>query len=416
MLIQFNFENYKTYLNETNLDLTAVNIREHESNLISYKSDEKYLKVISIYGPNASGKSNILQAFNHMRYWVLKSFELSSNRKFIPQKRFKFNEKGKNGKSTFEVFFSYKENEYQYGFCSDDNIVYEEWLYKRNFKFKSKFDLVFEREKQNYNLRSDLNKSRELIKSINTRTLLISILASLNIEDVSNVVNWFDSTNVVNFGDVTFEFLISTTLPKVNLDSKIEKQKFIEFLSSIDIAIEDIRVEKIEEFEHSDTNEIFNKYKIFTLHRNFETGELEEIILSDESSGTVKMISLYYFLKTTLENGDVLFVDEMDAKLHPLLTRYIVNMFQNNKLNPNNAQLIFTTHDTNMLTRELFRRDQIWFTEKDKHGISKLFSLAEYKWNDKKIRNDATYNKDYLSGRYGAIPFSSLADLEDGNG
>jgi len=154
------------------------------------------------------------------------------------------------------------------------------------------------------------------------------------------------------------------------------------------------------------------KYKIFTQHQNFDNNSIEEIPLNDESSGTVKMISLYYFLIEALEKGKTLFIDEMDAKLHPLLTRYIINLFQNKDSNKQNAQLIFTTHDTNTLNNELFRRDQIWFAEKNEKGISELFSLAEYKVNNTKIRKDASYNKDYLGGRYGAIP--NLALLKDG--
>ncbi len=406
MLIQFNFENYKTYLNQTSLDLTATSIIELSSNLIEYKKNEKYVKVSAIYGANASGKSNILEAFKQMRLWVLKSFELSGSRKAIPQKRFQFCESGKNGKASFEVFFSINDEEYQYGYLADDKKIYEEWLYKRNFRFKSRFDLVFERQEQTFNLRDDLKKIKELLNSINERTLLISILSSLKFQDAINVSQWFEETEVVNFGDVTFEFLISRTLPKVNFDNENEHQRFLDFLTAIDVGIEGIRIEKVSESDVSKENddEVKGNYQIFTQHRNTDNNELEEISLADESSGTQKMISLYYFLEETLKNGCTLFVDEMDAKLHPLLTRYIINLFQDEETNTKNAQLVFTTYDTNALTKELFRRDQIWFAEKDRNGISTLFSLAEYKVNNIKIRNDATYNKDYLGGRYGAVP------------
>lgn len=338
-----------------------------------------------------------------MKHWVLSSFELSGKRKFIPLKRFHFSNKGKLGKSTFEVFFTINGKEFQYGYQTDEKIIYQEWLYKRNFKYKSKYDVVFEREKNNFNLRNDLNKVKQLLNSINQKTLLISILSSLNIEDAIDVIDWFENTYVVNFGDVTFEFLISKTLPQVNFDDDHEKKKFLNYLMAIDVGIENIRIEKIVENDSIDNFES-KKYKLYTKHKNIDSNVLEEIPLEDESSGTIKMISLYYFFNQTLKNGNTLFVDEMDAKIHPLLTRYIVNLFHNNETNPKNAQLIFTTHDTNSLSKEFLRRDQIWFTEKDTSGISSLFSLAEYKVNNSKIRNDATYNKDYLGGRYGAIP------------
>lgn len=129
-----------------------------------------------------------------------------------------------------------------------------------------------------------------------------------------------------------------------------------------------------------------------------------------ESNGTRKMFYLFDFFMDALKNGMVLFVDELDAKLHPLLTRYIINLFHNSGTNKGNGQLIYSTHDTVNLNKDTFRRDEIWFAEKDKDGISKIYSLADYKINDVKVRNDATYNKDYLSGRYGAIPV-----LEDFN-
>ncbi len=130
----------------------------------------------------------------------------------------------------------------------------------------------------------------------------------------------------------------------------------------------------------------------------------------------MKMFHLFDFLMDTLRNGRVLFVDELDAKLHPLLTRYIINLFHNSEKNIGNGQLIYSTHDTVNLNKETFRRDEIWFVEKDKNGVSELYSLSDYiiedeNGNAKKVRNDATYNKDYLTGRYGAIPVLEEFDI-----
>lgn len=410
MLIQFNFENYKSYLNETTLDLTATNISEHRSNYINYKKGEKYLKVVSIYGANASGKSNILSAFNQMKVWVLQSFIRSESNKSLPLKKFQFSEKGKKGTSLFEVFFSVEDKEYQYGFSLDNNKIISEWLYKRNFKFNSKYELVFERDEQKYNLKENLKNKKEILKSMNEKTLLVTFLSRLKNQDAIDVLDWFDSTSVVNFGDTSFEFLISRSLPMINFDDVKEYNRFIDFLTAFDLGIQGVRIEKIdEEYNDSNSSDSNRKYKVFTQHRNSDTQNMEEISLSDESSGTVKMFNLYSYINKTLRNGLTLFVDEMDAKLHPLLTRYIINMFQDEKLNPKNAQLIFTTHDSSTLTNELFRRDQVWFVNKSENGVSELYSLAEYKVNNTKIRKDATYNKDYLGGRYGALP--NLSDF-----
>ncbi len=411
MLMQFNFSNFKSYLNETTLNLSATKLSELKSNTIIYKKKEEYLKAISIYGSNASGKSNVLDAFQQMKFWVLKSFVLSTERKVIPLKRFQFSESGKNGDSLFEVFFTIDEKEYQYGYSLDEKAVKSEWLYKRNFKFKNKFELVFEREKQKFNLSTKLNKTKDLISSMNEKTLLVTLLSSLKIEDAINVSKWFEDTEVINFGDTTFEFLVSRSLPKVDFENSSEYARFISFLKAIDLGIQGVRIERVDNsIEDMESNG--ERYKIFTQHQNIDNNGFEEIPLNDESSGTVKMISLYYFLIEALEKGKTLFIDEMDAKLHPLLTRYIINLFQNEDSNKHNAQLIFTTHDTNALNNELFRRDQIWFVEKNEKGVSELFSLAEYKINNTKIRKDASYNKDYLGGRYGAIP--NLALFKDG--
>jgi AAA15 family ATPase/GTPase len=404
VLIQFNFKNYRSSLNETSLNLIAANITELDSNLIQYKKDEKLLKAVAIYGSNASGKSNLLTAFSQMKLWVTESFIRSEQNVPIPLKKFQFSDEGKLEPSLFEVFFSIHDKEYQYGFVVDQKKVCAEWLYKRNFKFKSKYDRVFERDEQKYHLRKDLNINNDILKSMNEKTLLTTFLSRLENSESKDVVEWFRETSVVNFGDTTFEFIISRTLPKVNFENEVSYKRFVNFLSAIDLGICGIRVEKIDYPEVTDENETANRYKIFTHHKNLNTNEIEELSLSDESSGTNKMISLYYFLEEAIRYGKTLLVDEMDAKLHPLLTRYIINLFQNPETNKKNAQLIFTTHDSSNLNRDLFRRDQIWFVDKNTSGVSELYSLADYKIKDTKIRKDATYYKDYLGGRYGAVP------------
>lgn len=131
----------------------------------------------------------------------------------------------------------------------------------------------------------------------------------------------------------------------------------------------------------------------------------------EESSGTQKIFALYGFFKHSIELGMPIFIDELDAKLHPLLMQYILGMFHSEKTNKNGAQLIYTSHDDYTLNKDIFRRDEIWFVEKDINSVSTLYSLSEYKIGDKKVRNDASYNKDYLSGKYGAIPILNSFDI-----
>lgn len=346
----------------------------------------------------------MLKAFSHMKSWVLGSFKRSGEMERIPHRPFQFSEVGKLGKSMFEVFFEIDNQEYQYGYRADAHKIYEEWLYKRDFRFKSKYNLVFEREAQKFNLSNELKKTKELLISINERTLLVSVLSSLRITDANNVSKWFKETAVIDFGNVFYELIISRGIRKVDFEDPIAYKRLLDFLNAIDVGILGIRVEELGEAHDDLENESKRSYKVFTQHLNTDTDKIEEIPLQEESSGTLKTLSLYYYLDDALKKGRTLFVDELDAKLHPLLTRFIINLFQSDEANPNNAQLILTTHDSNTLSKELFRRDQIWFSEKDYAGISSLFSLVEYKINDKKIRKDASYSKDYLGGRYGAVP------------
>lgn len=407
MLIQFNFKNFKSYKNEVSLDLTATSIKEHDYNLIYDKKGERFLKVAAIYGPNAGGKSNIIEAFTFMRYWVLSSFKEAGEKKKIPLKRYAFDEELKNGKSEFEVFFKVRDNEYQYGFLIDDSKVYEEWLYKRDFRGKNRYNTIFERMENNIVSSKNLKEIAELAKNvINGSTLFLSFLGNTNIKEVKNVFDWFNETKVVNFGDSLTELIYETNY---RLKSRYKDKNYIRgmvnFLKSIDIDIEDIVVREIE-IENKKIPVLFSK------HLN-KRGESVELLFDEESDGTKKMLVLYNIFYDVFKNGETIFVDELDSKLHPILMRKIISMFHDEEVNRKNAQLIFTAHNVTLLTRDLFRRDEIWFADKE-NKESILFSLVEFKINGKKVRNDASYDKDYLKGKYGAIPI--VKDFYFGDG
>lgn len=408
MLIQFNYSNFKSFKDETTLDMTASSIKEHLDNIANQK-ENKYLKVTAIYGANSSGKSNVIEAFLYMKSFVKESFVLVNKWEEIPLKRFAFDENSKKKLSMFEVFFEYKGEIYQYGFELDSKEVKEEWLYKKDREYKSeRYDMVFVREKENFELSEELKNYSEILKGISEKTLILSVLANLKIENIKNVFDWFEETTIINFGNPLIDTIKGSILPEeLKKDNIDELTEFKNFLSDIDVGIKGIKLE-----EESSNNEK-KRYKAFSVHFNNDTNQEEYISLKEESDGTLKMISMYSDLKRCLKKGSTLFVDELDAKLHPLLTKYIIQIFHNKKTNPNNAQLIYTTHDVINLTKEIFRRDEIWFVEKDKKNISHLYSLAEYKIDDKKVRNDASYNKDYLLGRYGALPI--LKEFEVGD-
>ena len=411
MLIQFNIKNYKSFKDQVSLDMTATSIQEHPYNLLENTKGEKYLKVAAIYGANASGKSNLIDAFYFMRFFVLNSLAKSNEDSNIPVKPFLFDKFSRNDKSEFEVFFTFKDKEYQYGFTVDQKKVYEEWLYKRDFRGKNNYKTLFERSAASIRCDNSFKEAKIYTPGVNDKTLFLSLLSTLNIREAKDIYDWFYNALVLDYGDALIESYISRLLPAEKINDEAYLNDFQEFLKNIDINIDGIRIEKAK--KAADTNEK-EVYRVYSRHK-MQDGSEVEIPFSEESGGTQKMFCVYSFLMRCLQNGSTLFIDELDAKLHPLLLRYIISTYHNPKINTKGAQLIYSAHDSYTLSRETFRRDQIWFTDKNSDGVSTLYSLAEYKLdNDKKVRNDATYYKDYLSGRYGAIPvFREFSVRED---
>jgi AAA15 family ATPase/GTPase len=403
MLIQFNFKNFKSFKNETTLDMTATPITEHPYNLINTNNGEKYIKIAAIYGANASGKSSIIQAFSFMRDWVFMSFKNASDEENIPFKRFAFDNKSKDEPAEFEVFFQHRENEYQYGFSLDNKKIIEEWLYIKNNK--GKFVPLFERSHSDIECNSKMLKGADnFIPMVKEKTLFLSLISNANIPYAIDVSEWFTAAVVIDYGNIQFENMITRITP--NIESKSHQKNLVAFLNAIDINIKGIIVEK----SKNDDDKI--RYKIYTKHSIEGCNDYYKLPLSEESSGTQKLLSLFYFLNAAIQLGLPIFIDELDSKLHPLLLRYILTMFHNENINTKGAQLIYATHDNYTLTRDIFRRDQIWFVEKDNNAVSDLYSLVEYKLeDDKKIRKDASYNKDYLLGKYGAVPILRGYDM-----
>lgn len=395
MLVQFNFENYKSFLHETSLDMTATVFKEHPYNLINLpckNNKDKYIKVAAIYGANASGKSSVIEAFGFMRFFVQHSFKMAAdNKKNIPYKSFAFTKEKK--ASLFEVFFIKNMCEYQYGFEMNHKKIIGEWLYRRPLEEKD-FEPVFERENGEYSFSDTVKSARNFEDTVTDQTLLLSLLSNTKISIMKDVFEWFEDIVVINFGDTIIKHSITWNLP-LDIEQSELQHEIVQFLNAINVPINRIDFEKVEEDEEE-------SYRLFSVY--YHDGNEIRLPFHEESSGTIKMFTLYLHLKHALQNALPVFIDELDAKLHPLLLRYIITMFHDEKKNPNNAQLIYTTHDNYTLTKDIFRRDQIWFVEKQNDLTAELYSLAEYKMVDKKVRNDATYNKDYLLGKYGGVP------------
>lgn len=407
MLIRFSFKNFKSFKNENCLDMEATSLKEHEYNVAKIDNGE-YLKVSAIYGANASGKTNVLQAFDYMKKRILVSDDSKKNSPIDEENVYSF--MINNDPIALEVEILAKNNKiYKYGFEVLKDTIISEWLFEKRV---NKFYSIFERENNNVSMKP--NKISELV-NIDERTLFLNIYSKIdrNNEDFSNVYDWFVNSTYLDLGNPNFERFINNRVSLKILSDENYKKELLKFIKTFDSGIEGIKTtpDSIEAVKSN--NGIID---IEVIHKG-ENGELKALPFYLESNGTRKMFHLFDFFMDALKNGMVLFVDELDAKLHPLLTRYIINLFHNSDTNKGNGQLIYSTHDTVNLNKDTFRRDEIWFAEKDKDGISEIYALSDYILDDdknvgKKVRNDATYNKDYLTGRYGAIPVLEKFDID----
>ena len=411
MLLQFYFSNYRSFEGEGILDMRASGSNELSSH-IRNTLNEKVLPVTAIYGANASGKSSVFEAFQFMTLCVLESLSFSDDNKKNPYKlkvdSFKFSE-SREKPSEFEINYidkkGKKELYYNYGFKIDNSGILEEYLAfntKTGIKRNEDYIYIFKRERnQKLYLDSSIEKFRENLEiSLKEKTLLVSLGAKLNIDDFIRVRTWFINTEVINFSNSLYGAFLENILPNNIIESEEVRKNLVSFINSFDDSIIDIEVEKISAIDENDKD----NYRVFTIHKSDKGTSTARISMNEESSGTKKMFSLYQTLLDVLEKGGVFFADELDIKLHPLLMRNILLTFTDKEKNSNNAQLIFTTHNTIYMDMDLLRRDEIWFVEKDK-GVSNLYSLDDIT-NEKgeKVRKDSNYEKHYLLGNYGAIP------------
>ena len=411
MLLQFYFSNYRSFEGEGILDMRASGSNELSSH-IRNSLNEKVLPVTAIYGANASGKSSVFEAFQFMALCVLESLSFSDDNKKNPYKlkvdSFKFSE-SREKPSEFEINYidkkGKKELYYNYGFKIDNSGILEEYLTfntKTGVKRNEDYTYIFKRERsQKLYLDSSIEKFRENLEiSLKEKTLLVSLGAKLNIDEFIRVRTWFINTEVINFSNSLYGAFLENILPNNIIESEEVRKNLVSFINSFDDSIIDIEVEKISAIDENDKD----NYRVFTIHKSDKGTSTARISMNEESSGTKKMFSLYQTLLDVLEKGTVFFADELDIKLHPLLMRNILLTFTDKEKNPNNAQLIFTTHNTIYMDMDLLRRDEIWFVEKD-NGVSNLYSLDDIT-NEKgeKVRKDSNYEKHYLLGNYGAIP------------
>ena len=396
MLCQFTVKNFKSIRDEMTFDMQAAAISEHEDRVIKDRDGEIYLPVSAIYGPNGGGKSNVLEALHILTAKVLRPLyatDDNNDRPFQMKKiliePFAFGEKEKEAPSEFELFFRTKMAEYRYVLKVKRDVVLYERLDRVKFD-TGRRSALFERSSEGIELKGAFAKLKISDELSGTLTLLsyLGITHKKN-EVVNDVLNWFEyGIDFLNYGNPIQELGMAIAT------SEEVKTLFLEMIQEMDLDIADFRVEEKED----------ERLEVYTRH--IVDGCEFELNLSEESSGTKKLFGLLPFIASSLVSGTTLVIDELDAKIHPVLLRHIIMMFNDMKINQHGAQLIFTSHDLSTMNSEVFRRDEIWFVAKGNRQNSKLYSLVEFK-NEKgeSVRKDAKFDKQYLEGKYGADPY-----------
>lgn len=396
MLCQFTVKNFKSIRDEMTFDMQAAAISEHEDRVIKDRDGELYLPVSAIYGPNGGGKSNVLEALHTLAAKVLRPLyatDDNNSRSFQMKKiliePFAFGEKEKEAPTEFELFFRTKTAEYRYVLTVKKDIVLYERLDRVKFD-TGRRSALFERSSEGIWLKGEFARLKISDELSETLTLLsyLGITHKKN-EVVNDVLNWFEyGIDFLNYGNPIQELSMAIAT------SEEVKTLFLEMIQEMDLDIANFRVEEKED----------ERIEVYTKHI---VDDCEfELKLSEESSGTKKLFGLLPFIANSLVSGTTLVIDELDAKIHPILLRHIIMMFNDMKINQHGAQLIFTSHDLSTMNSEVFRRDEIWFVAKGNRQNSKLYSLVEFK-NEKgeSVRKDAKFDKQYLEGKYGADPY-----------
>lgn len=399
MLCQFTFENFRSYRDETVFDMQASSMKEFkESLIVDEKDGQAFLPVSAIFGPNAGGKSNLFLAMYRIFDAVSRPIFFLSRKddigKDIPRPKvrgtdaFRFDSNHPDESSNFEVYFRTKGQEFRYALSLDANGITSESLARKNVG-GTRSAILFERRENEVELGPSLKRMR-VNTSFNADIPYLSFLAlNYDIEFIDMAAEWLVSTRFIDF-DFRFEELI---LEKM-LDQK-DENVVVAILRAAGINIDGFRVE-------GDEDDLENR-RVWVRH--IVNGKPYELRLNKESAGTRKMMSMAVALDEALKDGRLLVIDELDSKLHPKLLRFIITLFQDPNINKSGAQLVFTSQDVSIMRNDVFRRDEIWFAARDKDEASTLWSLSDiHEPNGNLVSKNAAFDRQYLSGRYGADP------------
>ena len=397
MLLEFCVKNFLSIKDDLKLSFVATTLKESlsEPNDVIRISDMGLALVRSavIYGANASGKTNVLKAIAFYKSFIMNSFKNGQAGESIDVENFRLNASTVQEPTTMEATFTVGEYLYRYGFEVGEKAVHSEWLYRRMNRKRSKEVEIFYREETGVTVHAKSPLMQDLVnrKMVRDNALLLSTAAQFNETTAVDILHWLNDTQVLFCSEDDKMWLQAIR----HLDDEKIRERIVRFAKYADLGIENIT--KIDN-------------RIVSSHRQYddegrETNDVAFSFSGNESEGTIKYFSLAYPIIDALDNGKRLVVDELDSKLHPLLVRKIVTLFNSAETNPKGAQLLFTTHDTFLLSAGLFRRDQVWFTQKDNFGATEAYSLAEYK-----VRGSSPFERDYLQGKFGATPI--IGDME----
>jgi len=430
MLIEFNVENYRSFKDESNFSMVAAKIVSKDKKLDQdniFEVDEKLslLKSAVIYGANASGKSNLHKALQFMRGFVLNSSKKTQVGESIDTEPFRLSTETEDTASTFEIVFILNHRQYRYGFEVNTKEVISEWLFDLPTTKERK---LFVRENGKIDVKAPFSEGERLEKMTRDNALFLSVVSQFNGKIAQDILRWFQTLSIAkpsNRGNRNYTIKC--------FEDGLYKDEIVELIRRLDLGIESIEVETVEpdisrfkDFPEKNKQSLLSsltKKSVITSHWKYDRdgGKVQEFfdLYLHESEGTNRLFALAGLLIDTLKQGRILFIDEFDSSIHPLITCAIIDLFNSKVTNPRNAQIVFITHDTNLLSHKIFRRDQIWFAEKDIKGSTHIYSLAEYKMpaeenavegSFKKVRNDASFEDNYIHGKYGAIPF--VGDLQ----
>ena len=428
MFIRFSVENFLSFRDRQTLDMMAVRTckERREENTFPLDNKDCLIRSAALYGANASGKSNLFMAMRFCVSFIRESALDRASTDNITIVPFLFDKDSAGKPSSLELEFMVGDVWYKYGFSATSKVVESEWLYARE-KNSSTLKARFVRKRENgedkIEVRPTFSGADDLIiEKTRGNALFLSTCAGFAVTEAESILKELSSWMFV----AASRSRIQATARMIDVGEC--REDVVHFVNMADPSIDDIDVQKVD-YDSDEAGPDGKplkrmKYRVMMRHKMKDDDGIDLPLELLGSLGTRKAFELAGPIFTALSSGRLLFIDELDSRLHPILTREIIKLFNNGKTNPKNAQLVFNTHDTNLLNckvysaarkkkEQLLRRDQIYFVERNGEFVSKMYSLVDFKYEDgASVRNDASFEKEYLAGVYGAIPF--IGDFDFG--